>query len=102
MLDQAEEAADGRDWSAVAESVRMVLKLDPENEDARAFEAMVDESDSGASVATATSLDPTSGAESGAASIERAPERVLPDSFVDGRYQVSGFLGEGGRKQVYL
>src|SRR6202521_3280446 len=27
---------------------------------------------------------------------------ALPSSFADGRYQVKGFLGEGGRKKVYL
>jgi predicted ATPase/class 3 adenylate cyclase len=31
-----------------------------------------------------------------------APSPALPASFADGRYQVKGFLGEGGRKKVYL
>ncbi len=33
-----------------------------------------------------------------------APQRAAgqPSSFSDGRYQVKGFLGEGGRKRVYL
>jgi len=31
-----------------------------------------------------------------------APSPALPSSFADGRYQVKGFLGEGGRKKVYL
>jgi class 3 adenylate cyclase len=31
-----------------------------------------------------------------------APPRALPASFADGRYVVKGFLGEGGRKKVYL
>ncbi len=31
-----------------------------------------------------------------------APTRALPASFADGRYVVKGFLGEGGRKKVYL
>jgi len=30
------------------------------------------------------------------------PSPVLPTSFADGRYQVRSFLGEGGRKRVYL
>ncbi|NQW16607.1 MAG: protein kinase [Chloroflexi bacterium] len=30
------------------------------------------------------------------------PERVIPDSFADGRYKVVRFLGEGGKKLVYL
>ena len=31
-----------------------------------------------------------------------SPSPVLPVSFADGRYVVKGFLGEGGRKKVYL
>jgi class 3 adenylate cyclase/sugar phosphate isomerase/epimerase len=31
-----------------------------------------------------------------------APSPALPASFADGRYLVKGFLGEGGRKKVYL
>src|SRR3989442_14076349 len=31
-----------------------------------------------------------------------APSPALPSSFADGRYTVKGFLGEGGRKRVYL
>jgi len=30
------------------------------------------------------------------------PSPALPQSFASGRYQVKGFLGEGGRKRVYL
>jgi predicted amidophosphoribosyltransferase len=29
------------------------------------------------------------------------PSPALPASFAGGRYQVKGFLGEGGRKRVY-
>ena len=31
-----------------------------------------------------------------------APSPALPASFAGGRYQVQRFLGEGGRKRVYL
>src|SRR6266516_1513375 len=31
-----------------------------------------------------------------------APAPALPSSFGGGRYEVKGFLGEGGRKRVYL
>ena len=31
-----------------------------------------------------------------------APSPALPASFAAGRYQVQGFLGEGGKKRVYL
>ncbi|MCI0856932.1 MAG: protein kinase, partial [Chloroflexi bacterium] len=32
----------------------------------------------------------------------RAPAPALPDSFASGRYKVKSFLGEGGKKRVYL
>lgn len=41
----------------------------------------------------------------GAPVVARSPPsavRALPASFADGRYQVKRFLGEGGRKRVYL
>jgi eukaryotic-like serine/threonine-protein kinase len=43
-------------------------------------------------------------AETALASPERtpAPAPALPSAFVGGRYVVKGFLGEGGRKRVYL
>ncbi len=31
-----------------------------------------------------------------------APAQALPSSFANGRYAVKGFLGEGGKKRVYL
>ncbi len=37
-----------------------------------------------------------------AAASEAAPARPLPASFAGGRYAVRRFLGEGGRKRVYL
>jgi len=45
-------------------------------------------------------------APSSAGAISRTPTPTptpaLPSSFAGGRYQVKGFLGEGGRKRVYL
>ena len=32
----------------------------------------------------------------------RQPAPTVPDSFVAGRYEVKRFLGEGGKKKVYL
>ncbi|MDA1258225.1 MAG: hypothetical protein O3C10_10375 [Chloroflexi bacterium] len=40
-MDQAEEAADRRDWWTVAVSARMVLSVDPYNPDAQALVFMV-------------------------------------------------------------
>ncbi|MEO8457000.1 MAG: protein kinase, partial [Chloroflexota bacterium] len=45
-----------------------------------------------------TSAEPTPSA----AAPTPKPTAALPSSFADGRYIVKGFLGEGGRKKVYL
>ena len=37
LLDEAEQAAGGGDWELVLTRSRHVLRLDPDNEDARAF-----------------------------------------------------------------
>ncbi len=42
------------------------------------------------------------GANTAAATHTPAPSPALPASFASGRYVVKGFLGEGGRKRVYL
>jgi len=44
------------------------------------------------------------GVPSSAGAISRTPTPApaLPDSFAAGRYRVQRFLGEGGRKRVYL
>jgi len=42
LLDQAEEAADLRDWRVVIECVRTVLSIDDKNEDAHALLTMAE------------------------------------------------------------
>ena len=94
LLDQAEEAADGRRWDEVKESVRAVLALDGGNEEAEALLSMA---------AAAIGADPEeSSSGSAAASPGTRPSVPLPDSFVAGRYRVERLLGEGGRKRVFL
>ena len=99
LMDRAEQSAASDDWSQVREICARVLAIDPENADARGFALMA----AATPDAAAAVLPDTSGADIGAfvAEIE-APALQLPDSYVEGRYQVRGFLGEGGRKQVYL
>ncbi len=90
LLDQAEEAADARDWEVIAQSVRMVLRLDPGNQDALSFSEML-----------AGEIEESS--EPQDQSITTAsPQTTTPTSFANGRYQITGFLGEGGKKKVYL
>jgi len=124
LLDGAEQAMDQRDWALARDRADQVLRLDPENEDARAFIAAA-----GREPAEATGLreqgtgvgrgSPLPGGEGEG---EGAPERrslpnapgplpnppprgegtALPASFANGRYLVKRFLGEGGKKRVYL
>ena len=91
LLDEAEVPADQHDWTLVDERVRMVLRLDAANFDAKALAAMVEEADS----LTRVSEPPSHSAGDGAASTATA--EPLPASFVSGRYTVQAFLGEGGR-----
>ena len=99
LLDQVEEAADQRDWARVREFAEDVLAFAPENPDATEF-----------LVAANRRLPQTDGDpfSSEAAPLEvpstssKSVEPAQPTSFAAGRYQVSRFLGEGGKKKVYL
>ena len=97
LLDQAEEAADSREWPIVLECVDSTLALDPGNEDAQAFREMAEAGmrRSGGEPETTGPSIPDGEAD------EPAPTDT-PTSFANGRYEVIGFLGEGGKKKVYL
>ena len=95
LLDEADEAVVGHEWERVTEAARTVLAIDDANDDALAFLKMA-EANLGATPATdaptPATPDPT----------EPATPSVQPDSFAGGRYRVERFLGEGGKKRVYL
>ena len=92
MLDEADAALAANDWPRVRELAQNALRLDPENADALAYIAAAERDDG--SAAEAHAARPAD---------ERRPEAPpLPDSFANGRYAVRRFLGEGGRKRVYL
>ena len=99
FLDEADDAAGRADWPAVAERARAVLGFDPENEDARAFLAMAEPN-------LADELrhsTPAPSSRQSADAIEpRLPSVEQPASFAGGRYEVRRFLGEGGKKRVFL
>ncbi len=90
LLDEIEAAAASLDWSRVRELADGVLRLDPENEDAKAF---LDAANRDTGVTPSPMLAPE---------VERSQAPPLPASFAGGRYAVKSFLGEGGRKRVYL
>ena len=97
LLDQVEEAADGQEWWRVQELCEEVLGLDANNSEAPAFLSAAERRLAGGVAATDLRQ-------------ERLDEPISPNitlvgqpkSFADGRYQVQRFLGEGGKKKVYL
>ncbi len=92
-LDEAESALAGREWEIVRERAAFALMLNPENEDAVGLH---DAADRGLQSREGSS----SGASANAQPAPAAPQ--LPDSFAGGRYRVERFLGEGGKKRVFL
>ena len=93
LLDQAEEAMDSFNWDSVRDCAQAVLGLDSENADALAF---LDSAD------RVLRNQPSGGTHEiqGTTSTAQTPDQ--PTSFANGRYEVKRFLGEGGKKKVYL
>jgi hypothetical protein len=89
LLDEADDAVAERNWQLVRERVVHVLELDPDNVDAQAF---------------ADAADRALGSEGGSPVVASASSSrsIVPTSFGGGRYVVKQFLGEGGKKKVYL
>ena len=86
LLDEADQAADGRTWEVVLDRAQQVLTFDPGNADAQAYLAAAQRA-----------------MEAPSAPVGRPePAPSVPASFAGGRYEVKKFLGEGGKKKVYL
>ena len=94
LLDEAEAAATEKDWPRVADCARKVLAVDADNEDAVSFLSMAEGQERPPQQETRQHV--------ASSSKDAEPSPALPASFADGRYAVKGFLGEGGRKKVYL
>jgi Protein kinase domain len=91
LLDDAESAVTERKWDLVRTRCEAILALDPENADARSYLGAAErgaDSKRDPTPASAPATPPTPAA--------------LPTSFANGRYAVKKFLGEGGKKKVYL
>ena len=84
LLDQIEDEADRQNWPNVIDLAKEVLGFAPDNVDAQAFLHVAEER---------LASEPTGGAPA---------TPTQPTSFANGRYQVKRFLGEGGKKKVYL
>ncbi|MFQ6028925.1 MAG: serine/threonine-protein kinase PknK, partial [Dehalococcoidia bacterium] len=95
LLDEAEDAAAQRDWQVVLDRAEHVLTFDPNNVDGIAFLGAAQRAlGEGTSRSGQTSADTLPSAA--------APPTDQPTSFANGRYAVRRFLGEGGKKKVYL
>jgi tetratricopeptide (TPR) repeat protein len=95
LLDEADVAVSAGEWVSVAEKARAVLAIDEANEDALGFLKMAQ-----ANGVAGDAVVPLSSQTAEAPSAE--PAVAQPDSFAGGRYVVERFLGEGGKKRVYL
>jgi len=93
LLDEADAAISRYDWEAVRNAAQAVLAIAPDNGDATTFLAAAERA-LGGSGASSAPPPPSS-----TTTPTPAPQ---PTSFANGRYQVKRFLGEGGKKKVYL
>ncbi|MDA1258205.1 MAG: protein kinase [Chloroflexi bacterium] len=129
LLDRIDAAEEADDWRSVRILSQNVLAVDPDNAEAAAYLEAAERWLADVGPITATSSLPTGesqgeGNPSGREDEANAPSPILtvpiartpfsavpsaaegeedatPTSFANGRYQVSKFLGEGGKKRVY-
>jgi tetratricopeptide (TPR) repeat protein len=126
LLDEAEQSLRNGDWLQGRTLLQRVLTFDPESADAQALLAVAERgvaqmgivgpipAEWGETVDLALSQGeaaapspgdveaPTSDEGPTARAPGQAPAAETPKSFVQGRYTVEKFLGEGGKKRVYL
>lgn len=113
LLDQAAAALAAQDWRAALQAAEAARGFDPENADAAAFgiaaeRAIAAGGDStlpaGEGEGSSANTDPSRASGNGLPPVpegEGGSSTPSPTSFAGDRYQVSKFLGEGGRKRVY-
>ncbi len=89
LLDEAEKAFVEHDWNALLSHAQDVIRLDSENREALTFLSAAEQ---------ALGSSPPTGQQP--QTTQRTPDQLT--SFANGRYQVKHFLGEGGKKKVYL
>ena len=97
LLDQIDAAEAAEDWNLVSTLARDILDIDEGNREASAYLSAAERRTGTVSSAANKGTDQ--------AVAEVSPEadpRSEPTSFANGRYEVRRFLGEGGKKKVYL
>ncbi len=94
LLDQVEMEAERENWERVGQLAEQVLAFAPDNDDAKSFLEAAKRvfASQGDSVAVQTDE----------LAVTRSASHDQPSSFANGRYVVKRFLGEGGKKKVYL
>jgi hypothetical protein len=102
LLDEATSSVSAGEWRQVAEKARAALAIDAANEDAATFLQMAF-----ANGVTAepggTATEPAEQSTGASTHSSTLPgEASDPESFAAGRYKVLRFLGEGGKKRVFL
>jgi eukaryotic-like serine/threonine-protein kinase len=102
LLDEAERGVVDGDWNLVRTRAEQALRLDPRNADATTYlEAANREPIVGRMPPPPTA--PAVGEDALPSTVPAPlPSRTMPTSFASGRYLVKRFLGEGGKKRVYL
>ncbi len=96
LLDEAEAAIKELDWRVVHDRAEAVLAIDPENPDGLTYLATAERAMGGAAPARTGHPAISTPTSTSAAKPDH------PTSFANGRYEVKRFLGEGGKKKVYL
>ena len=99
LLDQIDSAETSSDWQQVHDLAQDVLDLDEGNPEARAYLRAAERRLGTPSEAR---VEVPEFAQSSESIISEAAAPSHPTSFVSGRYEVKRFLGEGGKKKVYL
>ncbi len=94
LLDQTEEEADQENWERVHQLAEQILAFAPDNIDAKSFQE--------AAKRVLSSQRGFSHVQTDERAVSKTPSPVQPTSFANGRYEVKRFLGEGGKKKVYL
>ncbi len=89
LLDQIEQEADQQNWQRVRDLAAETLEFAPDNADATFLEV-------------AERRVAAVGETKFPNSFSLVAETSQPTSFANCRYQVKQFLGEGGKKRVYL
>src|SRR5439155_17681406 len=94
LLTDAEDAIAGSDWILARGRAHQVLALDPQNQDAAAYLAAADRAN-----LEDVALPPPGVLKR--ASPPSPKTFTQPTFFCEGRYTVTRFLGEGGKKRVF-